>query len=72
MGNLCGQGRAMLMNEEGGYLIPSIIEYPENKFEAFKERYFPQFMKRIFPVKVKQIDFKKRFLEIMKEERKKD
>jgi len=36
----------------GGFLVPEISEHPANKWQFFKQRYFPSWLLRIFPVKM--------------------
>jgi len=44
-----------LQNQSGGFLVPTVIEEPINKWQAFKQRRFPYWLQRIFPVKTKKI-----------------
>ena len=49
---------------QGGYLIPEVADFPENRWEEFKERYFPYFFKRLMPVKYKRINIRKNLLKV--------
>ena len=54
---------------EGGFLIPEVIETPINKWQLFKQRYFPYWLKGIFPIKVDRIDVRKEFMKLMSKDR---
>jgi len=36
---------------EGGFLVPESSEYPANKWQLFRQRYFPFWLLRVFPIK---------------------
>ena len=56
--------------DEGGYLVPTKISIPINKWQSFKQRFFPYWLTRIFPVKMDDIDVPKVFLKHLEEEEK--
>ena len=51
-----------------GFLVPEKISIPINKWENFKQRYFPYWLQKIFPVKTKEVNFRKFLIEHSKEE----
>ncbi len=48
---------------EGGFLIPEREEVPINKWQLFKQKYFPLWLLRIFPIKMVTI----RWAEMLKD-----
>lgn len=57
------------MKNNGGFLVPSVIEIPKNKWQAFKIKYFPFWLRDIFPIKAEKIDVKKKLLDSMRAEK---
>ena len=50
--------------EEDGYLIPEVADFPRNRWQAFKEKYFPYFLKRLIPVKYEKVKVRENLLKM--------
>ena len=52
---------------DGGFLVPTKISIPVNKWENLKQRFLPYWLQKIFPVKTKEVNFRKLLTERLKE-----
>lgn len=48
-----------MKESDGGFLVPTAISMPINKWQSFKWKYFPLWLKRLFPVKTAQFEVAK-------------
>lgn len=55
-----------------GFLVPEMIAVPVNKWENFKQRFFPYWLQKFFPVKTKEVNFRKFLIRHLKEKEKLD
>lgn len=53
----------------GGYLLPTHIHEPVNRFEAWRERTWPSWVLRLFPVRTRTIDLREDFIRMLAESR---
>lgn len=45
----------MTPHGDGGFLVPECWDVPINKWQRFKQKYFPYWLRRIFPIKTEKI-----------------